>query len=77
MASNTADLMMSQDELLTMHLDAIFTDVAFKNLLWADIAAEKISIGSQKDLTGYISARLAELFSSDPKNLGFVPSEQS
>ena len=76
MASKTASLKTSQDEMLTMHLDAIFSDAAFKKFILKDIAAENISIDSQNDLIGFISARMAELISSDPATLGFTPSEQ-
>jgi hypothetical protein len=76
MASKTAAPMTSQDEMLTMHLDAIFRDASFKTFIREEIAAEDASIDSQKDLIGFISARLAELISADPVSLGFTPSEQ-
>ena len=76
MASKTTAPTTSQGEMLSMHLDAIFSDAAFKKFILADIAAEEVNIGSQKDLIGFISARLAELLSTNPETLGFTPSEQ-
>ncbi|MEL0106305.1 MAG: GSCFA domain-containing protein [Rhodospirillaceae bacterium] len=76
MASKTADQMPLDEERLAMHLNAIFSDDLFKKFILADIAAEKQTFDSQAELIGYISARLAELLSSEPKTLGFTPSEQ-
>lgn len=67
MASKTADQMPLDEERLAMHLNAIFSDDLFKKFILADIAAEKQTFDSQAELIRYISARLAELLSSEPK----------
>ncbi|MEQ8196109.1 MAG: GSCFA domain-containing protein [Rhodospirillales bacterium] len=64
------------DGMLTLQLDAMFTDRAFKDFLTAEIAAESATFSSPKELLNFISAKLAGVISSDPTALGFSPAEQ-
>ncbi|MEX2451914.1 MAG: hypothetical protein WD407_13745, partial [Rhodospirillales bacterium] len=65
-----------KNDMLGLRLDAMFDDQAFKNFLIAEIAAEKETFKTSKELLNYISARLAELISADPETLGFDPRAQ-